>query len=201
VPTDPTPDSRLTTQDSLLVIVGGPNGCGKTTFAVRYSGMKNLKYLGADLIAGRLNPANPLAAAVKAGRLFSSELAAALSQGESLVVESTLSGLSLRKPIRLAADRGYRVKMVFVYLDAPEACLARVRERVAKGGHNVPQADIARRFSRSLRNFWQVYRLMATDWSLFYNGGKSAVRVASSRQGTLSVADEQAFADFLRLAE
>ena len=186
MPNEPIPEPRLQTAEPVLVIVGGPNGCGKTTFALRYSGMTSLEYLGADLIAKRLNPASPLTAAVSGGRLFSAELIAALNQGESLVVESTLSGLSLRKPIQLALDRGYLVKMVFVYLDAAATCLARVRERVAKGGHDVPQADIARRFSRSLRSFWQVYRLMASDWSLFYNGGRSGVRVASSRRGTHS---------------
>src|SRR5262249_33569761 len=196
-------DPRLRAQgpQPLLVIVRGPNGCGKTTFALRYCGITKLRFLSADSIDERLDPVDPLRAAVRAGRLFSSELSGALNRSESLVVESTLSGLSLRKPIQLALDRGYRVKIVFIYLDEVESCRARIKERVSRGGHDVPQADISRRFKRSLVNFWRVYRPMATDWTLFYNGGPSGVRVASSRGVNVFVADEQAFADFLSLAE
>lgn len=150
---DPTPGSRGGHQDSVLIVVGGPNGCGKTTFALRYSTVVGLRYLSADSIAERLNPADPLAVAVKAGRLFSAELLAALNRGESLIVESTLSGLSLRKSFQIARDQDYRIKVVFVYLEATESCVARVKERVAKGGHDVPAPDIARRFGRSFRNF------------------------------------------------
>src|SRR5262247_1763120 len=136
------PDSRLRAQapEPLLVIVGGPNGCGKTTFALRYCGITKLRYLSADSIAERLDPVDPLRAAVRAGRLFSSELSGALNRSESLVVESTLSGLSLRKPIQLALDHGYRVKIVFFFLNSAAACKARIRERVASGGHSVPEA-------------------------------------------------------------
>src|SRR5262249_24258280 len=114
--------------------------------------------------------------------------------------ESTLSGLSLRKPIQLALDHGYRVKIVFFFLNSAAACKARIRERVASGGHSVPEADIFRRVNRSIRNFWTVYRFMANDWTLLYNGGSTLLRVASSRIDGSLVADDDAFANFLQLA-
>jgi predicted ABC-type ATPase len=183
-----------------LIIIGGPNGCGKTTLALKYSAMSGLKYLGADSIAEQLSPGSPAAVAIKAARLFSAQLDESLGQEESLIVESTLSGLSLRRPIQTALDRGYHVTVLFIFLGMPETCVARVKERVANGGHDVPEVDIERRFTRSLRNFWSVYRLMATEWTLLYNGGQSAVRVASSEEGGMFVADERALRNFLRLA-
>jgi predicted ABC-type ATPase len=194
------PDSALEAAERVLVIVGGPNGGGKTTFAVRYSAMRGLRYLSADLIAEQLAPEHPITMAISAARSFSAHLDQALNHGESLIVESTLSGLSLRKPIQLALDQGYRVVILFVFLSSPDLCIARIRERVDRGGHNVPEADVARRFGRSLRNFWGIYRFMATEWTLYDNDGGSPVWVASGLGREPLVGDQQAFADFLRLA-
>ena len=58
-----------------LVVVGGPNGCGKTTFARHYADSESLPYLGADDIAFALAPRDPASVRVKAGREFSRRLA------------------------------------------------------------------------------------------------------------------------------
>jgi predicted ABC-type ATPase len=114
-------------------------------------------------------------------------------------VESTLSGLSLRKSIQTALDRGYHTKILFVFVDSPESCLIRVRERVARGGHNVPDEDVIRRFGRSLDNFWNVYRWVSSEWVLYYNGGEVPSRVASGSREDVLVDDESRFRFFLRL--
>jgi predicted ABC-type ATPase len=75
-----------------LIIVGGPNGCGKTTFSLKYAAMSGLKYLSADSIAAALNPKDPAAVAVTAGRMFSAQLSEILDTGQSAIVETTLSG-------------------------------------------------------------------------------------------------------------
>jgi predicted ABC-type ATPase len=174
-----------------LFIVGGPNGCGKTTVVLEYLEGTRLPYLSADSIAAELNQERPLSAAVAAGRLLSRRLADAIKRGESVVMESTLSGLSLRKTMQNSARRGYRTTIFFVFPDSPEACLARIRERVARGGHTVPETDVTRRLARSLNNFWNVYRMMATEWVLYYNvyynGGQMPARIASGRGEDLVV--------------
>src|SRR5262249_179297 len=151
-----------------LFVIGGPNGSGKTTLALQYSKLAGLPYLSADFIAEQLAPGNPLAAAIRAGRLLSKQLAEAITRRESPVLESTLAGLWLGQPIQGAISAGYRITVIYVFLSAPGACSARIRERVAKGGHDVPPADVQRRFNRSLHNFWNVYRGMAAEWMLFY---------------------------------
>ena len=57
-----------TTPQPRLVVVGGPNGSGKTTFARQYARSEGLPYLGADDIAYQLSPDDPAKVRVTAGR-------------------------------------------------------------------------------------------------------------------------------------
>lgn len=78
--------------DPTVLIVGGPNGAGKTTLAVPYAEQKDLPYLSADRIAKELNPDDPYAVRMKAGRQFLRRLDALIEAHTSFVVESTLAG-------------------------------------------------------------------------------------------------------------
>ena len=69
------------------------------------------------------------------------------------------------------------------------------------GGHHVPESDIRRRFSRSIRNFWEEYRHLADSWHLFYNGGAQFHEVALGEGDSLEVRDEGLFDLFLGAAE
>jgi predicted ABC-type ATPase len=87
-----------------------------------------------------------------------------------------------------------------VYHDSADTCVARVQERVRKGGHDVPEADIRRRFSRSFANFWHIYRQIADAWNVIYNSGSEFKRVAVGEGDTVTINDEHAFQQFLRLS-
>lgn len=139
-----------------LVIVGGPNGAGKTTFALEYAAETNLDYLGADAIADEMSPANSGSVQIAAARTFIDRLKNALAQCRPLVIESTLSGRMLHRHIQSARQNGYRVTIIFVFLATETGCLARIQERVARGGHNVPEEDVRRRFPRTSGNSGQI---------------------------------------------
>ncbi|HYW81401.1 MAG TPA: hypothetical protein VE890_17585, partial [Thermoguttaceae bacterium] len=72
---------------------------------------------------------------------------------ESLVIETTLSGVGFRRTLAEASRQGFMTSIVYLYVSSPDTCIARVRERVRKGGHDVPDEDVRRRFWRSLTNF------------------------------------------------
>lgn len=74
--------------------------------------------------------------------------------------------------------------------------MKRVEERVRKGGHNVPEADIRRRFNRSKQNFWSIYRHLVDEWHLFYNSVKGFQKVASGIGATYNTMDDELFALF-----
>lgn len=177
-------------------MVGGPNGCGKTTFAKFYASDESLPYLGADDIAFEMTPHDPASVRVSAGREFSRRLAAAVAGGDSLVIESTLSGASLARSVAAARSAGYSITIVLVFLDSVELCLCRIAERVARGGHNVPEEDVRRRFQRVFPVFWHQYRPHADHCLLVFNGGESFLPVAEAKHDEWTVYDSQIWATF-----
>lgn len=182
-----------------LIIVGGPNGAGKTTFALEDLARRGGVYLGADAIAAELSPGDPAAAAIEAARLFIERFDQLVQTEQRLIVESTLAGKSLARMISTAASLGFQVEMNFMFIDSADLSLNRVRQRVLNGGHDVPETDIRRRFARTLANFWTIYRLLADDWFVFYNGGDGAVNIASGSGDSLTVYREAEFARFQQL--
>jgi predicted ABC-type ATPase len=75
-----------------------------------------------------------------------------------------------------------------------------VRERVRRGGHDVPEPDIRRRFRRCFTNFWRIYREIADYWYVYYNYGGEFKRIASGEHDAILVRDDSAFRQFLALA-
>jgi predicted ABC-type ATPase len=179
-----------------VLIVGGPNGAGKTTLAEPYAEQKDRPYLAADRIASELNPEDPYAARVEAGRQFLRRLNAFIEKRTSFVVESTLAGRSLARSIDRMNEAGYVTRIAFVVLDSADLCVRRVQERVRKGGHHVPDADVRRRYTRSKKNFWTLYRPKVDRWILFRNTGQSLQRVAEGDGDTQSVLRQSGYEKF-----
>ncbi len=127
-----------------IVIIAAANGAGKTTFAAEFVEDAKYQYLGADEIASKLAPDAPESVRVLAGKRFFNDLEEALSRNINLVIESTLSGLGLKRNIDRFKRSGYSITIVFIFLDSTDACLARIQERVLKGGHNVEEPDVIR---------------------------------------------------------
>ncbi|ESQ74197.1 hypothetical protein [Asticcacaulis sp. AC402] len=145
------------------MFIAGPNGAGKTTFALEYlpgEGVRN--FLNADMIAAGISPLEPERVAVTAGRLFLDKIEACIVSGEDFAFETTLSGRGYLRLINRLRSAGWQVELHYLALLSVNLSIARVRERVAHGGHSIPEADIQRRFPRSLHNLLYFYR-MAVD--------------------------------------
>ena len=136
-----------------LLIVGGSNGAGKSTFAVPYAARIGLPFLNADVLTKRYADAGESQPLIKAAREFMRVLDETIERGESICIETTLSGRYIRGVVERARARGYRVELVFLFLSSPEVAISRVSGRVKKGGHDVPEEDIRRRFDRTFENF------------------------------------------------
>jgi len=181
-----------------LIIVAGPNGAGKTTFARDYLLNHPDPFLSADDLALKISPEQPELAKIEAGRQFSKELHESIQSGRSMVIESTLSGRSIRRVLRQARAAGYTTTIIFVFLESAQACIERVKERVRKGGHDVPDSDVLRRFFRSKENFWEVYRNEADNWFLFYNSEAVLQQAAFGDADSYVVTNEEFFNVFMR---
>jgi predicted ABC-type ATPase len=179
-----------------VLIVGGPNGAGKTTLAEPYANQTGQPYLGADRIAKDLNPDDPYAVRMAAGRRFLRRLDAFIEARTSFVVESTLAGRGLARYVDRMNDAGYVTRIAFVVLDSAGLCVRRVQERVRKGGHHVPEADVRRRYARSKTNFWTLYRPKVDRWVLFRNTEQTLRRVAEGEEGIQSVLRRDGYEKF-----
>jgi predicted ABC-type ATPase len=83
--------------------------------------------------------------------------------------ESTLSGLQYAKRIADWKKRGYLIEIVYLRLASPQLALSRIAARVRQGGHDVPRADVVRRFKRGWENFINVYQPLANTWAIYEN--------------------------------
>ena len=157
------------TSQKIILIIAGPNGAGKTTFATEFllneAGCRI--FVNADMIAAGLNPFEPERSAVAAGRLMLRLIGDYVRKGESFAFETTLSGRSYARMIPNWQAKGYWVRLCFLRLPTADMAVARVRNRVCEGGHNVEEDVVRRRFSAGWRNFQQIYKDVVDEWRLY----------------------------------
>lgn len=163
-------------------ILAGPNGAGKTTFANEFLPIEAecLNFINADLIAQGLSPFQPSKMAIEAGRLMIKQINDCAKKNESFAFEATLSGKGYCKKIKEWKNQGYEIIIYFLKLPSVEFAIERVKLRVAKGGHNVPEKDIRRRFERSWDNFNTLYKPLADSWVIFDTSGYIPVIIDES---------------------
>jgi predicted ABC-type ATPase len=165
--------SRRKLPQPRCIVIAGPNGAGKTTFARDFLTTEAdvVNFINADLIATGLSPLKPDQAAVAAGRVFIGEIDRLARARESFAFESTLAGVGYATRLRRMNRDGYAVEIVYLKISSPQLALRRIAARVKQGGHNVPRADVLRRFDRSWKNFRDLYRPLADKWSVYDNSG------------------------------
>jgi predicted ABC-type ATPase len=109
-----------------------------------------------------------------------------IDEKKSFAFETILSGLSYFKFITDARIIGYNIVFFFVYLDSIELAKNRVAIRVSKGGHNIPDEVISRKYSKGLKNFVK-YAELADDWYLYNNSGTEYELVAKCITGNKEI--------------
>jgi predicted ABC-type ATPase len=143
------------------------NGAGKTTFAREFlpDEADCPAFVNADLIAAGLSPFNPEVVAMRAGRIMLELIDEHVSRGDSFI-RNDARRQELRSSHPALAGR---VTLLFLALPSAEAALQRVRERVAQGGHSIPEAVVRRRFFAGKLNFEAVYTPLVDAWALCDN--------------------------------
>lgn len=179
-----------------LFILAGANGSGKSTISKVLLPTEGIVYINPDDIAKELNSINPLASRIQAGKETLRRIHALLDEGQSFAIETTLSGAGYVDIIKEAKECGYDITLAYVYVDTAEFCVERIKARVMNGGHDVPEADVRRRYGRSKANFVSVYAPLVDHWMLYYNGGNELLLVAH-RNGQREVVAEDKYEAFM----
>jgi predicted ABC-type ATPase len=184
-----------------VVIVGGANGVGKTTFAYQYKNEYEIDYLCTDDIVKELSLLSKGNVELRAGKEFFGRLENYYRLNKSVIIESTLSGLGLAKKIKQFKSNGYLVHIIYIFLDNVALCKNRVSLRVQKGGHNIPTVEIERRYQRSLTNFQKIYVPLADTWQLFYNGFERPLEVAVGEHRQTMILDDEFYRIFKEISK
>lgn len=160
----------------VMLLLAGPNGAGKTTISEYVLESEIVeRFINADTIAKGLSSGGDAAADIEAGRVMIEAVREAIDEKESFALETTLSGKNWLIHIDRARTLGYRVELWYVSVRTVDIAVERVRQRVRKGGHDIAEDVIRRRFQRSLDNLRRAYVGKVDRWYFFDNSDATSL--------------------------
>jgi predicted ABC-type ATPase len=176
-----------------LYIISGCNGAGKTTasYTVLPEILDCKEFVNADEIARGLSPFNPESVAIEAGRLMLKRIDELLEKGETFSIETTLATKSYINLVRRAHNKGYVVKVLFFWLNSPKLALLRIAERVAKGGHNIPETIAQRRYVTGINNLFNLFMDEVDYWDIYDNSEYPRKQIACGGKDVQTVIYEE----------
>ncbi len=168
-----------------MYIIGGCNGAGKTTasFTVLPELLHCYEFVNADEIAKGLSPFRPESVAIEAGRLMLHRIGELMNQRVDFAFETTLAASLHLRSIAKAQELGYRVHLLFFWLESVELAQQRVQSRVMEGGHSIDMDVINRRYKRGIVNFFRKY-WDRIDCSWIIDGSKGNFNLIAERKST-----------------
>ncbi len=170
----------------IYTIVGGVNGTGKSSLTGVLKAQTN--DLGRIIDVDKITAENG-GSAIQGGKIALERIRECLDKGLSFTQETTLSGRKTELTAAEARERGYAVRLYYVGLDSAEECLQRIENRVARGGHNIREGDVLRRFAGRWEAVAKV--LPYCDEAHFFDNYNGFVEVAEYVNGELIVKGSQ----------
>ena len=129
----------------VYTVIGGVNGAGKSSLT---GVLKNERDdLGMIIDIDKMASLNGWAP-IQAGKQALALMENYCERGISFTQETTLSSHQVGKMVRKVKEHGYEVHLFYVGISSAEECLKRIANRVAKGGHDIREEDVRRRFAR-----------------------------------------------------
>ncbi|MBL8799543.1 MAG: zeta toxin family protein [Planctomycetia bacterium] len=162
-----------------VIVLAGPNGAGKSTSArtILAETLSVMTFVNADVIAQGLSGFAAETTAMEAGRIMLRRLNQLAAERGDFAFETTLAGRAYAPWLQSLKATGYRVGLIYFWLESPELAVARVAQRVREGGHSIPETVIRQRFQRSVDNLFRLYRPLATFWQVYDNSWENHPRL------------------------
>jgi len=178
-----------------IYIIAGCNGAGKTTcaFSILPDILESNEFVNADLIAKGISPFNESSVSFEAGRIMLTRIKELMFLKKDFVFETTLSTISYVKLIKEAKAHGYTIHLFYFWLKSYELAVKRVKRRVEKGGHNIPEDIIIRRYNKSLVNLNTHFLDLADGAIIFDNSENIAEIIAEKKNGELVIQKQESW--------
>jgi len=182
-----------------IIVVGGPNGAGKSTFAysLLLSEFGITEFVNADTIAKGISAYNYEDVAFKAGRIMLQRLRQLISEGKDFAFETTLSAKSFIPFLRNAKLAGYKITIIYFWVESSELAIIRIKQRVKEGGHFIKDKIVKRRYKRSINNFRNSYIKLVDDWMIFDNSKDEPILIAKKIKGNEDIYLNNLFEDIM----
>jgi len=182
----------MASQQPSFWIVAGPNGSGKSSLYGKTdieAFDQSIWIINPDLLTRRLQEVEHLPlqkANMQAVTRIEAWLDASIAVHQTIGVETVLSTPKYRRLVAEAKQRGFAFRLIFVMLESVELNVQRVRIRVEKGGHDVPEDRIRARWQRSLDQLpWFLEE--ADQAALFDNSGAAPRLIARKEADQIDV--------------
>lgn len=139
----------------VLYVLAGVNGAGKSSIGGALLRSRGLEFFNPDEFAHQIKQARTCdtrTANAEAWRFGRQLLERAITEQRNHAFETTLGGNTMPALIHHAATQSHRVIVWYCGLDNPDLHIERVRQRVAAGGHDIPETLVRSRWRRSREN-------------------------------------------------
>lgn len=179
-----------------LFIIAGCNGAGKTTssFTILPEILDCKEFVNADEIARGLSPFQPDKVSIEAGRIMLNRIKELLDKNENFAFETTLSTRSYQNKIIEAKSKGFRVTLLFFWLQSVELAKERVLIRVSEGGHNIDPEIIERRYYKGIKNLFSIYIPIVDGALIFDNSeGKHELLAEKQKDNVIQITNHQKY--------
>ena len=167
-------------------IIAGVNGVGKSSLTgiLRAEKTDLGRIIDVDRIIAE-NNGDMMTGGKKSVRLIDD----CLNKEICFTQETTLSGHLTLSTVKKAREKGYYIRLYYIGLDTLEESLVRIENRVRKGGHAVPEEDVARRFGKRFIDLAAV--LPYCDEAVLYDNENGFIKVAEYKNGTILCVGER----------
>lgn len=175
-------NTRIFQSAKIYTIIGGVNGTGKSSFTGALD--TRADDLGVVIDVDKIT-ANFNVSPIESGKIALQRIDECFEQGCNLTQETTLAGYRTAATASKAKKLGYYVRLYYIGLDTSDECIRRIANRVARGGHNITDVDVVRRFSLRWESLLKV--LPHCNEAKFFDNHNGFIEVAEYRRNKLII--------------
>lgn len=168
--------------EKTYTIIAGVNGVGKSSFT---GVLKHERNLGTVIDIDQIIRQEASGDILNGSRLGVAQIDECLQNSQSFSQETTLSGHHILKTIQLAKSSGYNIRLYYIGLNTAEESIMRIKNRVQKGGHDISETLVIRRFDKRFADLNKI--ISDCDEIQFYDNNNGFQLIAEITNNNLVI--------------